>query len=116
MIVLQAKNLSKKYPGTKQKAVYDFFLEVRKGEILALLGESGCGKTTVLRMISGFEISDTGELYLNRKLISGNGIFIEPEKRGVGIVFRITHCFRIKPFLKILALDCSGSKTEKSRR
>ena len=88
MIVLQANNLSKRYPGSQIKAVTDFFLEVRKGEILALLGESGCGKTTVLRMISGFEIPDTGELHIDGKLISANGFFTEPEKRGVGIVFQ----------------------------
>lgn len=88
MIVLMAKELSKKYPGSEKNAVSDFSIEVHKGEILALLGESGCGKTTVLRMISGFEIPDKGELYLDGKQISGNGFFTEPEKRGVGIVFQ----------------------------
>lgn len=88
MMVLQATNLSKKYPGAKQNAVSGFSMQVQQGEIVALLGESGSGKTTILRMISGFEIPDSGELFLNGKLVSGNGVFIEPEKRGVGVVFQ----------------------------
>ena len=117
MIVLQAKNLSKKYPGSLQKAVSDFTLEVSKGEILALLGESGCGKTTVLRMISGFEISDTGELYLNSKLISGEGIFIEPEKRGVGIVFQDYALFPHKTVSENIGFGLfRTTKTERLKR
>jgi iron(III) transport system ATP-binding protein len=117
MIVLQAKNLSKKYPGSLQKAVSDFTLEVSKGEILALLGESGCGKTTVLRMISGFEISDTGELYLNSKLISGKGIFIEPEKREVGIVFQDYALFPHKTVSENIGFGLfRATKTERLNR
>lgn len=117
MIVLQAKNLSKKYTGTRQRAVYDFFIEVSKGEILSLLGESGCGKTTVLRMISGFEIPDTGELYLNGKLISGNGVFVEPEKREVGIVFQDYALFPHKTVAENIGFGLFRlSKAEKSGR
>ncbi|MFU8844846.1 MAG: ABC transporter ATP-binding protein [Bacteroidales bacterium] len=88
MSVLKAVNLGKKYSGAENRAVIDFSFEVEQGEIIALLGESGCGKTTVLRMISGFEIPDSGELYLNDKQVSGKGVFVEPENRGVGIVFQ----------------------------
>lgn len=88
MSVLKANNLGKRYPGAPTWAVSGFNLEIEQGEILALLGESGCGKTTVLRMISGFEVPDAGELWLGSKQVTGEGFFIEPEKRGVGIVFQ----------------------------
>jgi iron(III) transport system ATP-binding protein len=88
MSVLKAINLGKRYPGAASWAVSGFNLEIEQGEIIALLGESGCGKTTVLRMISGFEVPDSGELWLGSKQVSGEGFFIEPEKRGVGIVFQ----------------------------
>ncbi len=88
MIVLQARELNKKYPNTGDRAVKDFSLQMESGEIIALLGESGCGKTTVLRMIAGFETHDSGELTLNGSIVNGNGIFVAPEKRHVGLVFQ----------------------------
>ncbi|MBW6480796.1 MAG: ABC transporter ATP-binding protein [Bacteroidales bacterium] len=88
MNILELKNITKKFPDAQLPAVNDFNLEVKKGEIVALLGESGCGKTTILRMIAGFEIPDTGQIKLNGEVVSGNGIFKEPQKRRVGIVFQ----------------------------
>jgi iron(III) transport system ATP-binding protein len=117
MIVLQAKNLEKKYPGATHKAVSDFFLEVSRGEVVALLGESGCGKTTVLRMITGFETPDNGELYLNGRLISGKGIFTEPEKRGIGIVFQDYALFPHKTVAENIGFGLFRlGKTEKAGR
>jgi iron(III) transport system ATP-binding protein len=117
MIVLKAENLAKKYPGTAIRAVSDFNLEVAKGEIIALLGESGCGKTTVLRMISGFEMPDEGQLYLNGKLISGDGFFIEPEKRGVGIVFQDYALFPHKTVSQNIGFGLfRATKTERLKR
>jgi iron(III) transport system ATP-binding protein len=88
MKILEAIKLDKKYPGTHDRAVTDFSLEVKTGEIIALLGESGCGKTTILRMIAGFEMPDSGELYIYGNKIVDADKFVEPEKRGVGLVFQ----------------------------
>jgi iron(III) transport system ATP-binding protein len=88
MNILELRNITKKFPESRLPAVIDFNLDVKKGEIVALLGESGCGKTTILRMIAGFEIPDTGQIKLNGEIVSGNGIFREPQKRRVGIVFQ----------------------------
>lgn len=85
---LEIKNLHKKFPGTQAYAVRDFSLDVKRGEILALLGESGCGKTTILRMIAGFETPTRGEILLNGQSVSSEQVFVVPEKRGVGIVFQ----------------------------
>lgn len=117
MIVLKTINLGKKYTGAINWAVNDFNIEVEKGEIIALLGESGCGKTTILRMISGFEVPDKGELHLNRTKISGEDIFVEPEKRGVGIVFQD---FALFPHMTVWENIGFGlfrmGKTDKSNR
>ena len=50
-----------KFFGEKQ-VVCDFDLEMERGEIVCLLGESGCGKTTTLRIIGGFEQADSGRV------------------------------------------------------
>jgi iron(III) transport system ATP-binding protein len=88
MNILELKNISKRFPEARDWAVEDFSLDVTRGEIIALLGESGCGKTTILRMIAGFEKPTSGMIHLNSELVAGNGVFTEPQKRKVGIVFQ----------------------------
>ena len=67
-------------------AVADLTLEVHEGELFALLGPSGCGKTTSLRLIAGFERTETGTLWLHGKVVAGPDRFVPPEHRGVGMV------------------------------
>jgi iron(III) transport system ATP-binding protein len=61
---------------------------VERGEIVALLGPSGCGKTTLLRLIAGFEQPDAGTIELNRRAVAGAGVWVQPERRRVGMVFQ----------------------------
>ncbi|WP_394338681.1 ABC transporter ATP-binding protein [Haloprofundus halophilus] len=68
--------------------IEDLSLAVEEGEILTLLGPSGCGKTTTLRLVAGLERPDEGEIRLDGDVVSGNGSFRSPERRGVGVVFQ----------------------------
>ncbi|ELZ81532.1 ABC transporter ATP-binding protein [Haloferax larsenii] len=85
-IVLELDGISKSY-GT-ESVIDDLSLSVQNGEILTLLGPSGCGKTTTLRLIAGLDRPDRGEVRLNGSPVSGNGSFVAPEERGVGVVFQ----------------------------
>ena len=69
-------------------ALDDVSLRLMPGEILSILGASGCGKTTLLRIIAGFEAVDDGELYLQSNLVSGAGHHQPPERRNIGMVFQ----------------------------
>ncbi len=69
-------------------ALDDFSLEVPPGTILGLLGPSGCGKTTALRVVAGFEIPDHGSVSLGGRTMVGDGVWIPPEHRNVGMVFQ----------------------------
>ena len=62
----------------------DLSLEIKEGEFFTLLGSSGCGKTTLLRMIAGFNSIEGGEFYFNDKLINN----IPQDKRNIGMVFQ----------------------------
>jgi len=88
MKVLQIDRVSKTFQGSCEAAVKDFSLDVYQGEIVALLGESGCGKTTLLRLISGFEVPDSGRIRIYDRNVADDNTFIPPEARGVGIVFQ----------------------------
>ncbi|GBD15573.1 Fe(3+) ions import ATP-binding protein FbpC 2 [bacterium HR26] len=85
---IQLSGVWKRYPSTEEPAVRDLHLTVYRGEILALLGPSGCGKTTTLRLIAGFERPDAGTVALNGQVVAGEGRFVPPERRGVGMVFQ----------------------------
>lgn len=63
-------------------------LELPQGQLLALLGPSGCGKTTTLRLIAGFEQPDAGVIEIGDRVVAGNGVFMPPERRRVGMVFQ----------------------------
>ncbi|AZK97274.1 MULTISPECIES: ABC transporter ATP-binding protein [Streptomyces] len=72
--------------GRGDRVLHGLDLTVGAGELAAVLGPSGCGKTTLLRIIAGFIAPDAGEVALGDRVISGPGIQIAPERRGVGIV------------------------------
>ncbi len=63
-------------------------LRLQRGTIACLLGASGCGKTSVLRSIAGFEPLGAGEISLNDRVVSRRGMRLPPEQRRVGMVFQ----------------------------
>jgi len=64
-------------------------LDVAEGETVALLGASGCGKTTTLRMIAGLEEPDAGEIWIAGECVAVKGRnLVPPNARGVGFVFQ----------------------------
>jgi len=63
-------------------------IEVNDGEILCLLGPSGSGKSSLLRVIAGVERPSSGRVTLNGAECAGPGAFIDPENRRVGMVFQ----------------------------
>ena len=83
---LEVKKLDFSYGRNQILFEVDFILE--ESQIGCLLGPSGCGKTTVLRAIAGLENPTKGEIVLNGSKLNGSNIFVEPEKRQIGMVFQ----------------------------
>ena len=82
-VSLELKEIKKSF--TEGEAVLDnISLEISKGEFITLLGSSGCGKTTTLRIIAGLEQPDAGNVWLDGREVTG----LEPNQRDVNTVFQ----------------------------
>lgn len=77
-----------KYKNAKEQTLKNFTVNIKRGEIVSILGESGSGKSTVLRLISGLEKPSSGIIKINNKNIVNDKEFILPEKRDIGMVFQ----------------------------
>ena len=86
--MLEVQNISKSFSENEIPAVHDVSFRVAAGELLSLVGESGSGKTTLLRMIAGLEVPDTGQIRTNRGCLFGEGNWVVPEQRRIGLVFQ----------------------------
>ena len=88
--VLSLHSVTRRFPGTAVPAVNAVDFAMTVPEIVALTGESGCGKTTALRMIAGFETPDRGRIILAGEEVCGSraSSWVPPEKRRIGMVFQ----------------------------
>jgi iron(III) transport system ATP-binding protein len=112
--ILRVDGLTKRFEPEAPPVVNQVGFTVRDGEIFALLGPSGCGKTTTLRCIAGFETADAGSVVLQERLLTGSGVHVPPEQRGVGLVFQD---FALFPHLTVLENVMFGlPKKPKARR
>lgn len=84
--IITLKSVSKYYGSVC--AVDAVSLSIGRGQMLVLLGSSGCGKTTTLRLIAGLERADAGEIWLDGRMVAGKSTWIPPEQRRIGMVFQ----------------------------
>ena len=83
MAGVEIRNLRKQFG--ELHAVDGVDLSIRDGELLVLLGSSGCGKTTLLRMIAGLERPTSGEIHIGGKRVD---VDVPPRARGIAMVFQ----------------------------
>jgi len=87
-VAIDVRGVSKRFGALE--VLRDVDLRVEPGRIVALLGSSGCGKTTLLRTVAGLERLDAGEVRVGDRVLSASArdIHLPPEKRQVGMVFQ----------------------------
>ncbi|TCP43099.1 ABC transporter ATP-binding protein [Rhodovulum marinum] len=111
---LEIRNITRAFDG--RRVVDDVSFKVMPGQVTCLLGPSGCGKSTTLRVIAGVDMQDTGEIYIDGKLICDTVFRVPPERRSVGLMFQD---FALFPHLSVaenVAFGLSGSRAEKRAR
>jgi iron(III) transport system ATP-binding protein len=87
-MLINIENLCFKYPNSNKNVVENFTLQVEQGERVCILGESGSGKSTVLRLIAGLEVQNSGIIEIDNKIFADDNNFVNTEKRGLGMVFQ----------------------------
>ncbi len=113
--VIRLNNVTKYYDQTC--AVDAVSLDVRKGEFLVLLGGSGCGKTTTLRLVAGLERPESGEVWIDGALVTGDQAWVPPEGRQIGMVFQDYALFPHLTVAQNIAFALKGLKGQaRSRR
>jgi sulfate transport system ATP-binding protein len=106
---IQVQNISKKFGNFV--AVDNVSFEVKKGELVALLGPSGSGKSTILRIIAGLEDPDSGEIYLTGQDVTS----IATQKRKVGFVFQHYALFRHMNVEKNISFGLEIQRQERAK-
>ena len=90
--IIELKNVKKNF-GTVN-VLNHFDLSINKGEFMTILGASGCGKTTLLRLIAGLEKVDEGKIYISNQDVTQ----LEPHERNVNMVFQ---SYALFPFMNV---------------
>ena len=83
---LALENIGRRFGDTA--ALSGVSLALDAGEVVCLVGRSGCGKSSLLRLIAGVDQPDEGRILLNGAEVAGPGRFVEPEERNVGFMFQ----------------------------
>jgi|TARA_A100001035_G_scaffold276515_1_gene271610 iron(III) transport system ATP-binding protein len=112
-LIVRARSLEKSY-GNEQ-VLSDFNLDVWKGSIFGILGVSGSGKTTALRLLAGFENPDSGIIEMYDKIVYDEETNIPPEDRNIGMVFQDYALFPHLNVEKNIAFGLSSKEINKGR-
>lgn len=117
MNIIELEGIKKTFHHGRIIAVNGVTLAVKQAEIMALLGPSGGGKTTLLRVIAGFDEPDAGTISIAGKLVVHRTLFVPPERRGVGMVFQDYALFPHLNVRKNVAFGLSAlSSKERAKR
>jgi len=109
--IVEIKNLKKSFCKGNICVANSINLSFNEGEIFTILGTSGSGKTTFLRMLAGLEKPDDGEIYIDKKLVFSKNIDLEPKNREVAIVFQN---YALLPHINVCANILFGSTASKN--
>ena len=87
MTMIKLNNITHSY--VTKKVLHDLTLNIEANQLTCFLGGSGCGKTTILRLIAGLEFPQAGQITIENKIVTENEqILIPPHLRNIGFIFQ----------------------------
>ena len=112
-LLIRTRSISKFYD--EEQVLSDFNLDVWKGSITGILGSSGSGKTTALRLIAGFDRPDAGIIEMKNEVIVSDEVWLPPERRNIGMVFQDYALFPHLTVEKNIAFGLGKNDLEQGR-
>ena len=103
-VLIQVRGLKKYYNGDKIKALDGVDVDVRKGDVMVVIGPSGSGKSTFLRSLNLLEIPTEGSIVFEGTDITGTKIDVDKFRQNMGMVFQHFNLFPHKTILENLTL------------
>ena len=112
---LTLENVSRRFGDVVALDAID--LDTAPGQVVSLLGHSGCGKTTLLRIAAGVEVPSSGRVLIDDKVVASGDVFLPPERRSIGLMFQDYALFPHLSVLKnvmfgLTALDRQAAEAE----
>lgn len=101
---------------SKNVALNDISFECKAGEVTCLIGHSGCGKTTLLRLMAGLLPLQSGEIALNGSTLASPSLMVPPELRSVGMVFQEGALFPHMSVIDNVAFGLRGNGAKERAR
>jgi iron(III) transport system ATP-binding protein len=115
-VILHLEGVSKFFSAKRSPVLDQVTVKLDQGELLALLGPSGCGKTTLLRLVAGFEQPQSGVISLAGRIVAGDGQWLPPEQRDVGMVFQDYALFPHLSVAKNVAFGLENRRQKRTQR
>ena len=112
-LLIRTRSVSKFYD--EEQVLSEFNLDVWKGSITGILGSSGSGKTTALRLIAGFDRPDAGIIEMKNEVIVSDEVWLPPERRNIGMVFQDYALFPHLTVEKNIAFGLGKNDIEQGR-
>lgn len=113
---IQIKDLCFGYKNAKELTINHFNLDMEQGEIISILGESGSGKSTVLRLLCGLETPTRGSISIGDRVVTDDRTFVLPEKRGIGMVFQDYALFPHMTVAENIQFGLKGERKKERKR
>lgn len=88
MTFVTIKQLTFRYARRQPPVIDEFSCTLQKGEVVGILGASGSGKSSLLRLIAGLELPEKGTIMIDGTTMVNDGMYVDVENRGVGMVFQ----------------------------
>lgn len=112
-LLIRTRSVTKFYD--EEQVLSDFNLDVWKGSVTGILGSSGSGKTTALRLIAGFDRPDAGIIEMKNEVIVSDEVWLPPERRNIGMVFQDYALFPHLTVEKNIAFGLGKNDLEQGR-
>lgn len=115
--MIKVRNLSFAYEQNQNNILDNLSFDLQRGKVLAVVGPSGGGKSTLLRLLAGLERPQRGEIHIDHNIVASKGIFVEPENRGIGMLFQDYALFPHMTIAKNIGFGLrDNTKKEKKQR